>query len=285
MKIPDYQLSNGLKIPQLGFGTYKATDEECIQSVKDALNEGYRLIDTAAKYENEVAVGKGIAESGVPREEILVTTKVWRDELGYENTKKAFAQSLEKLNLGYIDLYLIHWPANGRNYTNWQQTNNETWRALEELYNEGKIKAIGVSNFFPEHLETLLEFATIKPVVNQIEFHPGYWQKEVTEFCRKNDILLEAWSPLGRGRVFKNELLQQLALKYQKSVSQVCLRWIIQHGVIPIPKSSTIERIKENLDVFDFELSNEDVENIDRLPQFGFSGELPDIWPDRLPQD
>ena len=277
-----YELNNENKIPAIGFGTYKAKEQEGIDAIKKAIQTGYRLIDTAAKYENEETVGKAIRQSGVAREELFITTKLWRENLGYKSTKKAFATSLKKLDLDYIDLYLIHWPANAKNYDNWQEANNESWRAMEELVKEGKIKNIGVSNFWPEHLEPLLKAATIKPVINQIEFHPGYWQPEVTKYCKEHDILIEAWSPLARGKVFENEEIKNIAKKYDKSVAQVCLRWILEHNVVVIPKSSTPERIEDNFDIFDFQLQPEDIKTIDNLPQMGFSGELPNHWPDRV---
>ncbi|MEO2061117.1 MAG: aldo/keto reductase [Mesonia sp.] len=277
-----YQLNNGNKIPAIGFGTYKAQEDEGIASVKKAIETGYRLIDTAAKYENEEAVGKAIKQSGIAREELMITTKLWRENLGYESTKKAFETSLAKLDLDYIDLYLIHWPANAKNYENWQKTNNDSWRAMEELVKEGKIKNIGVSNFWPEHLEPLLDAAEIEPVINQIEFHPGYWQPELTRYCKEKNILVEAWSPLARGKVFESEEIKAIAKKYNKSVAQICLRWILEHNALVIPKSSTPERIEDNFDVFDFQLDAEDIKTIDNLPQMGFSGELPNHWPDRV---
>jgi len=277
-----YQLNNGNKIPAIGFGTYKAQEDEGIAAVKKAIETGYRLIDTAAKYENEEAVGKAIKQSGIAREELMITTKLWRENLGYESTKKAFETSLAKLDLDYIDLYLIHWPANAKNYENWQKANNDSWRAMEELVKEGKIKNIGVSNFWPEHLEPLLEAAEIKPVINQIEFHPGYWQPELTRYCKENNILIEAWSPLARGKVFESEEIKAIAKKYNKSVAQICLRWILEHNALVIPKSSTPERIEDNFDIFDFQLNAEDIKTIDNLPQMGFSGELPNHWPDRV---
>jgi diketogulonate reductase-like aldo/keto reductase len=276
-------LNDGNELPIIGFGTYKSTEQEAIYAVRFALQNGYRLIDTAAFYFNEEAVGKGIKASGIPREEIIVTTKLWRDYLGYESTKKELEKSLKKLDLDYIDLYLIHWPANARNYNNWQETNADTWRAMEELQAEGKIKSIGVSNFWQEHLEALFQTAKVKPAVNQIEFHPGYWQPELTAYCKKHGIAIEAWSPLARGRVFHNETLKQIAQNHQQSIAKVCLRWITQHEVVVIPKSTTHERILDNLDIFGFELTPEEMNLIDNLPEMGFSGELPNIWPERLP--
>ncbi len=277
----EYQLNNGTKIPSIGFGTYKATEDEGRKAIQYALESGYRLIDTAAFYFNEGTVGRAIKASNVSREEMIITTKVWREELGYENTKKAFKKSLSKLELDYIDIYLIHWPANARNYDNWQQVNQDTWRAMEELVDEGKIKTIGLSNFTLTYLRPLLDHARIKPAINQIEFHPGYWQPQLYDFCQNEDILIEAWSPLARGRVFQNVLLQQISAKHNKSIAQICLRWCVEKGVIPIPKSSTPERIEANKDIFDFQLSTQEVRQIDALPQMGFSGELPDLWPDR----
>lgn len=275
-------LNDGHSIPLVGFGTYKCTAQEGIQSVTAAIENGYRLIDTAAIYGNEDAVGKGIKASNIPREQLYITTKLWRENLGYASTKKEFARSLQKLNLEYIDLYLIHWPANAKNYENWQQTNADTWRAMEELQAEGRIKSIGVSNFFKQHLEVLLQTATMVPAVNQIEFHPGYWQQELVNFCNSKTITVEAWSPLARGKILKNTILKDIAKKHNTSVAQVCLRWVIQHNVIVIPKSNTPHRIKENIDLFDFELSTLEMTQIDTLPEMGFSGELPDIWPDRI---
>ncbi|WP_319482562.1 aldo/keto reductase [uncultured Draconibacterium sp.] len=276
-------LNDGNKLPIIGFGTYKSNEQEGIDAVSFALQNGYRLIDTAAFYFNEEAVGKGIKASGIPREEVIVTTKLWRDYLGYESTKRELEKSLKKLDLDYIDLYLIHWPANAKNYNNWQKANADTWRAMEELQAEGKIKSIGVSNFWQEHFEALFKTANLKPAVNQIEFHPGYWQPELTAFCKKQDIVLEAWSPLARGRVFDNETLQQIAQNHNQSVAKVCLRWITQHDVVVLPKSTTHERILDNLNLFDFELTPEEMHIIDNLPEIGFSGELPNIWPEKLP--
>lgn len=273
-------LNDGNEIPIVGFGTYKSTDNEGVEAVKFAILNGYRLIDTAAFYKNEEAVGKGIKESEVDREDIFVTTKLWREDLGYESTKKELNKSLIKLGLDYIDLYLIHWPANAKNYDNWQKTNAETWQAMEELQAEGKIKSIGVSNFLQEHLDVLINTAKVIPSVNQIEFHPGYWQPELVDYCKKNNIVVEAWSPLARGKVFDNDTIKQISQKHNKSVSQVCLRWIIQHEVVTIPKSSTNSRMIDNIKLFDFELTKDEMRLIDNIPQMGFSGELPNNWPD-----
>ncbi len=275
-------LNDGNKIPIIGFGTYKSTEQEGIQSMRNALKIGYRMFDTAAKYDNEKEVGKSINESGINRKEIIVTTKLWRENLGYEEAKKAFDKSLKKLGLNYIDLYLIHWPANAKNYSNWQKANSDSWRAMEELQADGKIKSIGVSNFWQEHLEVLFQTANVIPAVNQIEFHPGYWQPKLTQFCKKYDIKVESWSPLARGKVFGNEVLQSIAKKHNKSTAQICLRWIIQHETIVIPKSNTLKRIEENINIFDFKLSDGEMKQINELPEMEFSGELPNIWPDVL---
>ncbi len=275
-------LNDGNKIPIVGFGTYKILEQEGIDSVNYAISNDYRLIDTAAIYKNEVAVGKGIKTSGIAREEIFVTTKLWRENLGYEATKTELEKSLNRLDLDYIDLYLIHWPANAKNYDNWQKTNADTWRAMEALQADGKIKSIGVSNFWQEHLEALFQTAKIIPSINQIEFHPGYWQPELVEYCKKQNIVVESWSPLARGKVFENETLKKIAKNHNQSVAKVCLRWIIQHNVVVIPKSTTKERIIDNINLFDFELSIEEMKQIDTLHEMGFSGELPNLWPDSI---
>jgi len=245
-------LNNGVEMPILGFGVYQIADtEECERSVYEAIRAGYRLIDTAAAYQNEEAVGKAIAKSGVPREEIFVTTKLWIQDAGCESTKKAFERSLKRLQLDYLDLYLIHQPY-GDVYG--------SWRAMEELYREGKIRAIGVSNFQPDRLRDLMVHNEVVPAVNQIETHPFNQQIETQKFLEENKVQIESWGPFAEGKnnIFENELLRSIAGKYQKTVAQVILRWLTHRGVVVIPKSVRKERIVENFNIFDFELSPED---------------------------
>lgn len=249
-------LNNGVEMPILGFGVYQVTDaEECERSVYDAIVTGYRSIDTAAAYGNEEAVGKAIKRCGVPREELFITTKLWIQDAGYENTKKAFEKSLNNLQLDYLDLYLIHQPI-GDVYG--------SWRAMEELYCEGKIKAIGVSNFQPDRLMDLMLHNKVIPAVNQIETHPFCQQIETAKFLKENNVQIESWGPFAEGRnnIFQNELLSSIAQKYKKSVAQIILRWLTQRGIVVIPKSTHKERIIENFNIFDFELAKEDMDAI-----------------------
>ena len=252
-------LNNGVQMPILGFGVYQIADtEECERSVYEAIRAGYRLIDTAAAYQNEEAVGKAIEKSGVPREEIFVTTKLWIQDAGCESTKKAFERSLKRLQLDYLDLYLIHQPY-GDVYG--------SWRAMEELYREGKIRAIGVSNFQPDRLMDLMVHNEVVPAVNQIETHPFNQQIETQKFLEENNVQIESWGPFAEGKnnIFENELLRSIPGKYQKTVAQVILRWLTQRGVVVIPKSVRKERIVENFNIFDFELSAEDMDAIGTL--------------------
>lgn len=272
-----FTMYNGKTIPCIGYGTYKTSEEDVYDAVIAAIKAGYRHIDTAAFYKNEAGVGRAVRECGVPREEIFVTSKVWNTDRGYENTKKAFAESMERLGLEYMDLYLIHWPANKKQFGDEaKKINADTWRALEELYTEGKIRAIGLSNFLPHHIEELMEGAKVKPMVDQIEFHPGWAQLEISEYCQKKDIVVEAWSPLGRKDALDNEVLREIGAKYQKGTAQVCIRWIMQHGILPLPKTVNPDRMAENADVFDFELTAEEMRTIDELKNLGGQCALPD---------
>jgi len=252
-------LNNNIKIPSIGFGTYKSgSDEETSEIIKNALNLGYKLIDTASFYNNEIGIGKGIKESGLNREDIFLVTKLWNEDHGYDKTIKAFNESLKKLQVDYIDLYLIHWP---------NKLNNETWRAFEDLYESGKVKAIGVCNFKECHLEELKKSAKIMPMVNQVEIHPFTIKNNIVNYCNYNNIKVIAWSPISRGKVLENELMIELAQKYNKSIVQIVLRWHMQRGIIPIPKSSNKDRIKDNIDVFDFEICSEDMKRINELDE------------------
>ncbi|PIC64636.1 aldo/keto reductase [Sporosarcina sp. P13] len=263
------RLSNGVEMPWLGLGTYKIQDgTESTNVVKTAIQHGYRSIDTATLYGNERGIGEGIIASEIDRKELFITTKVWNSDLGYEKTLAAFNESLTKLSLDYLDLYLIHWPVEGKFI--------EAWQALETLYIEGKVKAVGVCNFQIHHLEELMKDAKIKPMVNQVEYHPRLSQKELQAFCQQHGIQLEAWSPLMQGELLENKALQEIAERYNKTVAQVILRWDLQNGVITIPKSTNAYRIAENADIFDFELAPEDLKQIDMLNQNYRIGPDPD---------
>lgn len=255
-------LHNGTEMPWLGIGVFKVEEgPELVQAVQTAIGHGYRSIDTAAIYGNEAGVGQGIREglekASIAREALFVTSKVWNADLGYEATLAAYEDSLNKLGLDYLDLYLIHWPVQGKY--------KEAWRALETLYQTGRVKAIGVSNFQIHHLEDLMKDAFIKPMVNQVEYHPRLTQKELQAFCRQHDIQLAAWSPLMQGQLLDNSDLQEIAARYGKSVAQIIIRWDLQNGVVTIPKSTKEHRIVENAAVFDFELTDTDMQRIDEL--------------------
>ena len=256
--IPPVKLNNGLQMPSLGFGTNTLTGDIGERSVYDAISVGYRLIDTATVYGNEESVGAGIKKSGIRREELFVTSKLWVDDSGYENSKKAFQTSLNKLGLGYLDLYLIHRPRGDV---------KGSWKAMEELYGEGKIKAIGVSNFDPDQLAELMAYAKIKPVINQIETHVFFQERILNDDLKKRDVQMEAWSPFaaGRNRIFSNEILAAIGTKYNESIAQVVLRWHFQRGLVAIPRSSQKVHMIENLNIFDFELTNSDIQSIARL--------------------
>ncbi|MDP4086850.1 MAG: aldo/keto reductase [Bacillota bacterium] len=264
-------LHNGVKMPWFGLGVYKVQEgDEVISAVKAAIKNGYISIDTAALYQNEDGVGRAIKESGVPREDLFITTKVWNTDQGYESALQAFETSIQKLGLDYIDLYLIHWPVKGKFI--------DTWKALEKLYKDGRVRAIGVSNFHVHHLKELLTHAEIKPMVNQLEYHPHLTQLEVHEFCKQEGIQLEAWSPLKRGKLFDDPVINNIAKKYRKTAAQVILRWDLQNEVVTIPKSVKEQRIIENATIFDFELTMEEMKKINGLNRNERVGTNPDSF-------
>ncbi|WP_136608638.1 aldo/keto reductase [Paenibacillus dokdonensis] len=262
-------LSSGYSMPWLGLGVYKVQEgQEVIDSVKAAISHGYRSIDTAALYGNEEGVGQAVRESGVPREDLFITTKVWNSDQGYDSTLAAFEKSINKLGMDYVDLYLVHWPVMGKY--------KDTWRALEKLQKDGKVRSIGVSNFQVHHLEDLMKDAQVKPAVNQVELHPLLSQIELREYCKSQGIQVEAWAPLAQGHLLDNEVLADIGAKYGKSIVQVILRWDIQSGIVTIPKSVKEHRIIENADIFDFELMPADMEQINGLNQNHRFGGDPD---------
>lgn len=272
-KITDLQgtftLNNGVEMPYFGLGVYLSKEgQEVINAVKWAIEAGYRHIDTAAVYKNEDGVGEGIKQSGINRAELFVVSKVWNADQGYDSTLRAFDASLKRLNTDYLDLYLIHWPVAGKY--------NDTWKALERLYADGRVKAIGVSNFLQHHLEDVMNSGSVVPMVNQMEFHPFLVQQDLLDFCNKNRIQYEAWSPMMQGKIFSMTQFQQLAEKYSKSIAQIVLRWDLQKGVITIPKSSKKDRIAANANVFDFELDDEDVRLLDAMHRGQRFGPDPD---------
>ncbi|MBR3147583.1 MAG: aldo/keto reductase [Eubacterium sp.] len=287
-------LMNGVKIPGIGFGTYKSVDgNDAEESVRTAIGAGMRHIDCASFYKNEDGSGRGIArgmeENGLSREDLFVTSKVWTSDKAYDDAVRSCKKSLSDLGLEYLDLLLIHWPADDHAYTDWKEINFDTWRAFTDLYKDGLVRSIGVSNFWPEHLEPLMD-TEVPPMVDQLEYHPGYMQNgceggdipgsgycpdDVPAYCKERGIVVEAWSPLGRAKVLQDPLLVSLAEKYGRSTSQICLRWEIQHEIIPLPKSVHEERIIENTRVFDFELDEDDMEMIDSMPITGFSTHTP----------
>lgn len=273
-KIEDtVELYNGVKMPGLGFGVWQISERDTAESVKLAIKNGYRNIDTAAAYFNEKEVGEGIRaamkEYGVKREELFVSTKLWNDHRGFDKAVQAIEDSLKKLDIGYIDLYMLHWPAVKCWHNDWRQINRDTYRAAEEYYRKGLLKSIGTANYLAHHVQALTEDADIKPMVNQIEYHPGFGQVESADYCQKNGIVVEAWSPLGTGDVLRNKTLVALGEKYGKSSAQICIRWLLQKNIVPIVKTTHENRMIENGNVFDFEISEEDMKTIDAMPYCG----------------
>ena len=270
-------LSNGYSIPSPGFGTFKTPDGEvCVNAVREAIAAGYTHIDTAAIYGNECSVGEGVRQAGKPREELFITSKVWNTERGYDKTLRACEKTLKDLGMDYLDLYLIHWPANELQFGSGADAlNTDTWRAMERLSEEKLVRSIGLSNFYPRHMTPILAMANIVPAVDQIEYHPGLMQEDTVGMCRENGILVEAWSPLGRGHLLDDPVLIEIGSRYSKTPAQVLLRWVMQKDVLPLVKSVHAERIRENLDIFDFTLTEQDMSVIDGLPESRF-GTHPD---------
>lgn len=266
------ELNNGTKIPCVGYGSFRTPADVGRKAVADAIKVGYRLIDTASRYGNEESIGQGIKDSVIKREDLFVTSKLWNDMRGYDNARKSFLESLDRLGLDYLDLYLIHWPATKKQFGDEaKKINAETWRALEDLYHEGKVMAIGVSNFLPHHLEELMETATVKPVIDQIEVHPGFPHTEEVKWLKDHDIAVEAWAPLGGqgSKVMSDPTINKIAEKYGKSAAQVTLRWILERGIIPLPKSVHENRMIQNKEIFDFNLTDEEMNQISSLTDLG----------------
>lgn len=267
--IPSITLSNGYRIPKMGFGTFRMAPEDTVEAVKYAIEAGWRHIDTAAVYGNEKEVGRAVRESGFPRKKIFVTSKLWNADRGYDSALRAFDQTLERMGFDYLDLYLIHWPASPFFHDDWKKQNADSWKALERLYKEGRIKAIGLSNFMPRHINELLKTAEIKPMVNQIEFHPGWMQKECTDFCKEQGIVLEAWAPLIKGEILSDSVISNIASAHGCTEAQVVLSWVLACGLIPLCKSVTPSRIAENLKAAEIKLTPEEVSAISSMANCG----------------
>lgn len=272
-----YSLKNGTQIPAVGLGTWQITDREIMSDVVGAAYDiGYRMIDTAAAYSNEISISKAIAAKEINRSEIFLSDKVWNTNRGYDEVQEACKRSLKKLKTDYLDLYLIHWPASKKLYSNWAEINAETWRGMEQLYQDGLVRAIGVCNFKEHHLKELQNTATIMPHINQFEMHPGMPQTDLINFCKREEIIVEASSPLGTGAILKNETICDIGRKKNKTSAQICLRWELQKGVVVIPKTVNTERLAQNIDVFDFELTDDEMKIMDEIPYCGGIGIDPD---------
>ena len=266
------KLNNGLTIPIIGFGTYKSE----LESIVSALEEGYKYLDTASYYGNEQDISMALKQTGVKREEVFIASKIWRSDMGYDSTMKSFSRTLENLGTDYLDVLMIHWPRPNLELREWKALDLETWRAMEDLHSKGKIRALGLSNFLPHHSENILAHCRVRPSIAQLEFHAGHTQAFALEYYRREGIQVQAWSPIGRGRVLADELIVELAGKYHVTPAQVCIRFCIQEGVMPLPKASTPEKLRENLECLDFEIDDEDISRIENMPPVGWSGEHPD---------
>lgn len=271
----EFVLQNGVVIPAVGYGSFLSTVEEGKDVISRALEAGYRYIDTASFYHNEEQIGEALAESGVDRDSIFLCSKVWPTMLGTAQTKESFEQSCEKLQTDHLDLFLIHWPKSGQS-GNWFEAVAEAWKVMEELYHDGRVRAIGLSNFLPHHIKPLLEVATVRPMVDQLELHVGYMQEYTLAYLAQEGILPQAWSPLGRARLLQDTEVMKLAEKYGKSPAQILLRYLVERKIPMIPKASSLDRMKENLDIFDFALTWEEVSGLSCMSETGFSGEHPD---------
>ena len=265
-------LNNGLIIPAIGFGTYKVGLDVIVQ----ALEAGYKYLDTASYYGNERDIPQALIQTGINRSEVFIASKIWRSEMGYDETMKAFSNMLDNLGTDYLDVLMIHWPRPNLNPEEWKEVDLETWRAMEYLYSHGKIRALGISNFLPYHAENIFAQCEIMPSVAQLEFHPGHIQFPALEYYRRKGVQVQAWSPIGRGRVLDDILIQELAGKYNVTPAQVCIRFCIQEGVMPLPKASSPERMRENLECMNFVMSEEDISRIENMPPLGWGGLHPD---------
>lgn len=276
-----YTLNDGSRLPKIGFGTYNEEFADNTDIILKAIECGYRFFDTASLYETERSLGNALRISGIDRSDVIIETKLWIDEMGKENARSAFERSLNRLQTDYVDIYMIHWPRQtGADDEDWKGLDIETWQAMEELVDSGKVKRLGLSNFLPHHLENILDNCRIRPVVDQLELHPGYSQERAVQYCLDNDVVPMAWSPLGRGRenaTIGNAILVKLANKYKKSIQQINIRFLLQKGILPIPKASSIEHMKDNMDVFDFTLSDDDVSMLSCMPQTAWLEEHPDF--------
>ncbi len=281
-----YTLNDGSTLPKIGFGTYNEEFADNKDVILQAIECGYRFFDTASLYETERSLGNALKESGIARSDVIIETKLWIDEMGAEGVKKAFERSLNRLQTDYVDIYMMHWPRQtGADDEDWKALDIETWQAMERLVDQGKVRRLGLRNFMPHHLKNILDNCRIKPVVDQLELHPGYSQERAVAYCQENGVIPMAWSPLGRGRenaTIGNSILVKLSKKYKKSIQQINLRFLLQKGILPIPKASTMEHMKSNMDVFDFDLSEDDLSMLSCMPQTAWLEEHPDFAiPDR----